>query len=245
MACRGSSISSPYSLSIDVGTVCALVGPSGAGKSTLVNLLLRFYDPQSGVISLDGRAITTLNLAWLRRQMGLVQQEPVLFQGCVADNIRYGKEGATQEEIEEAAKQANAHGFITQSLGNGYNTQVGLRGSQLSGGQKQRVAIARALVRQPSIMLLDEATSALDSESERIVQEALDEIMTRQKRTTVVIAHRLSTVRNADQIAVVSKGCIVESGTHEELRVKGGLYAELLSAQSFEAPRTLQCAEIL
>jgi len=237
--CRG------YSLSIEAGTVCALVGPSGAGKSTLVNLLLRFYDPQSGVISLDGRAITTLNLAWLRRQMGLVQQEPVLFQGCVADNIRYGKEGATQHEIEEAAKQANAHGFITQSLGNGYNTQVGLRGSQLSGGQKQRVAIARALVRQPSIMLLDEATSALDSESERIVQEALDEIMTRQKRTTVVIAHRLSTVRNADQIAVVSKGCIVESGTHEELRVKGGLYAELLSAQSFEAPRTLQCAEIL
>jgi len=122
---------------------------------------------------------------------------------------------------------------------------VGLRGSQLSGGQKQRVAIDCALVRQPSIMLLDEATSALDSESERIVQEALDEIMTRQKRTTVVIAHRLSTVRNADQIAVVSKGCIVESGTHEELRVKGGLYAELLSAQSFEAPRTLQCAEIL
>jgi len=237
--CRG------YSLSIDAGTVCALVGPSGAGKSTLISLLLRFYDPQSGVISLDGHDITSLNLAWLRRQMGLVEQEPVLFQGCVADNIRYGKPGATQEEIEEAAKQANAHWFITQSLGNGYDTQVGLSGSQLSGGQKQRVAIARALVRQPSIMLLDEATSALDSESERIVQEALDEIMMKKERTTVVIAHRLITVRNADQIAVVSKGRIVESGTHEQLRAQGGLYAELLAAQTFAGPRTLHCEEVL
>jgi ATP-binding cassette, subfamily B (MDR/TAP), member 1 len=222
-----------YSLVIPAGTTCALVGPSGAGKSTIVSLLLRFYDPQCGIITLDGHDITTLNLAWLRKQMGLVSQEPVLFQGTVADNIRYGKEGATQEEVEEAAKQANAHGFITNDLGNGYDTQVGLRGSQLSGGQKQRIAIARALVRKPTIMLLDEATSALDSESERIVQSALDEMMTKQKRTTIVIAHRLSTIRNANQIAVVSKGQIVECGMHDALLTKGGLYAELLGSQGY------------
>jgi ATP-binding cassette subfamily B (MDR/TAP) protein 1 len=227
------NICNGYSLTIPAGTTCALVGPSGAGKSTIVSLLLRFYDPQRGVITLDGHDISTLNLAWLRKQMGLVSQEPVLFQGTVADNIRYGKEGATQEEVEEAAKKANAHGFITNDLGNGYDTQVGLRGSQLSGGQKQRIAIARALVRKPTIMLLDEATSALDSESERIVQSALDEIMTKQKRTTIVIAHRLSTIRNASQIAVVSKGQIVECGTHDALLTKGGLYAELLGSQSY------------
>eukprot|EP00928_Gymnodinium_smaydae_P025596 TRINITY_DN20336_c0_g1_i1.p1 TRINITY_DN20336_c0_g1~~TRINITY_DN20336_c0_g1_i1.p1 ORF type:complete len:1405 (-),score=181.91 TRINITY_DN20336_c0_g1_i1:117-3782(-) len=230
--CRG------YNLCISAGSVCALVGPSGAGKSTLVSLLLRFYDPQGGVISLDGRDITTFNLAWLRAQLGFVGQEPVLFQGSVAENIGFGKAGASQHEVEEAAKQANAHGFITDALARGYETQVGLRGSQLSGGQKQRVAIARALVRQPTVLLLDEATSALDSESERIVQAALDEIMTKQKRTTIVIAHRLSTIRNAGQIAVVNKGRIEECGTHEELRDSGGTYAALLAAQSHDDQRT-------
>ena len=182
---------------------------------------------------LDGVELKTLNLKWLRRQMGLVGQEPVLFEGSVFENIGYGKEGATQAEIEEAAEAANAHHFITEDLGDGYKTQVGLRGGKLSGGQKQRVAIARALVRKPSIMLLDEATSALDNTSEKVVQAALDEIMKQQKRTTITIAHRLSTIRGADTIAVVSTGQVVEQGTHDELLKIGpkGVYYNLVQAQ--------------
>jgi len=180
-------------------------------------------------VMLDGIDIKTLNVQWLRSQLGLVAQEPVLFMGSIAENIGYGKEGATPEEIEEAAKMANAHTFITQTLGDGYATDVGIRGSKLSGGQKQRVAIARAIVRKPAVLLLDEATSALDNESERIVQAALDEIMAKQKRTTLVIAHRLSTIRNADQIAVVNEGHIVEKGSHEELLSNvDGLYFKLV-----------------
>ena len=187
MICNG------FSLTVPRSTSCALCGPSGSGKSTIVALLERFYDPQSGSISLDGVDIRTLNLKWLRTQIGLVGQEPVLFQGTVAENIRHGKADATQEQVEEAARLANAHTFITEALADGYATQVGLRGGHLSGGQKQRVAIARALVRKPPIMLFDEATSALDTESERVVQSALDNLMKKQKCTTLIIARKPTT----------------------------------------------------
>jgi len=170
---------------------------------------------------------------WLRSKLGLVGQEPVLFQGSVATNIAYGKTDATREEIEAAARMANAHDFIMKNLSDGYETEVGQGGGKLSGGQKQRVAIARAIVKKPAVLLLDEATSALDNESERIVQAALDEIMSKQKRTTIVIAHRLSTIRNADKIAVVSEGKVVEEGTHTELLGNvEGLYCNLVLAQS-------------
>ena len=224
VVCRG------YSLSIGAGQTVALCGQSGSGKSTVIQLIERFYDPLSGEVLFDGVDIKTLNVKWLRAQLGYVGQEPVLFNGTVRDNIGYGKPGggATQEEIEEAAKMANAHGFITDSLAEGYETPVGLKGGQLSGGQKQRVAIARAIIRRPAVLLLDEATSALDNESERIVQAALDGLMSKQKRTTVVIAHRLSTIRNADKIAVVDKGVVAEHGTHDELLAKRGLYANLV-----------------
>ena len=225
-----------YSLTISAGQTVALCGPSGSGKSTIISLLERFYDPQSGAVLLDGVDIKTLNVRWLRAQFGLVSQEPVLFQGTVAQNIAYGmpQEAGTpaQQDIEDAARMANAHDFITQSLSDGYTTQVGQGGSKLSGGQKQRVAIARALIKKPPILLLDEATSALDNKSERIVQAALDEIMTKQKRTTVVIAHRLSTIRGADKIAVVNEGRVIEEGTHDELLARpagsGGMYANLI-----------------
>jgi ATP-binding cassette subfamily B (MDR/TAP) protein 1 len=227
LVCKG------YSLRISAGQTVALCGASGSGKSTIIQLLERFYDPQSGALLLDGRDIKTLNVRWLRSKLGLVGQEPVLFQGSVATNIAYGKTDATREEIEAAARMANAHDFIMKNLNDGYDTDVGLRGGKLSGGQKQRVAIARAIVKKPAVLLLDEATSALDNESERIVQAALDEIMSKQKRTTIVIAHRLSTIRNADKIAVVSEGKVVEEGTHTELLGNvEGLYFNLVLAQS-------------
>jgi len=223
LVCKG------YSLSIPAGQTVALCGPSGSGKSTIIQLIERFYDPQSGAVLLDGVDIKELNVRWLRAQLGLVSQEPVLFQGTVAQNIAYGKAtAASQQEIEEAATMANAHTFITQNLGEGYATEVGLKGGKLSGGQKQRVAIARALIKKPSVLLLDEATSALDNESEKVVQLALDEIMKKMKRTTVVIAHRLSTIRGADKIAVVNEGSIVEEGSHDELLAAHGLYANLV-----------------
>jgi len=222
-----------YSLSIAAGQTVALSGASGSGKSTIIQLIERFYDPIDGCITIDGVDIKTLNVPWLRSQLGLVSQEPVLFQGSVAENIKYGKLDAMQAEVEDAAKMANAHEFVMGSLADGYATEVGMRGGKLSGGQKQRVAIARALVRKPSILLLDEATSALDNESERIVQAALDEIMTKQKRTTLVIAHRLSTIRNADNIAVLKEGKVAEQGTHDELLANPeGLYFNLVLAQS-------------
>ena len=224
--CRG------YSLRVAPGQACALCGPSGAGKSTIVSLLMRFYDPQSGSVMLDGLDLKELNLAWLRRQIGFVGQEPVLFEGTVAENIGHGKQGATLEEIEEAAKLANAHYFVCHDLPMGYSTLVGLKGTQISGGQKQRVAIARALVRQPAVLLLDEATSALDNESEKVVQAALDSLRAKANWTTITIAHRLSTIRDADQIAVVERGIVVESGTHDALLEAGGAFAALVRAQN-------------
>ncbi|XP_031402386.1 ABC transporter B family member 4-like isoform X2 [Punica granatum] len=222
-------------LEIQSRKTVALVGESGSGKSTIISLLQRFYDPNSGQILLDGIEIQRLQLKWLRQQMGLVSQEPVLFNCTVRENIAYGKEGdALESEIIAAAELANAHRFIS-SLQQGYDTLVGERGSQLSGGQKQRVAIARAIVKQPRILLLDEATSALDAESERVVQDALDRVMV--SRTTIVVAHRLSTIRGADLIVVVKNGVIAEKGKHESLiDIKDGVYASLVALHSRASP---------
>ncbi|XP_065863986.1 ABC transporter B family member 4-like isoform X2 [Euphorbia lathyris] len=222
------------SLAINAGKTVALVGESGCGKSTVISLLQRFYDPDSGCITIDGIEIQKLQLKWLRQQMGLVGQEPVLFNDTIRANIAYGKEGnATEAEILAAAELANAHRFIS-SLQQGYDTNVGERGIQLSGGQKQRVAIARAIMKEPKILLLDEATSALDAESERLVQDALDRAIV--NRTTVVVAHRLSTIKNADLIAVVKNGEIVEKGKHEKLiNLKDGVYASLVALHTTTA----------
>ncbi|KAE9618861.1 putative xenobiotic-transporting ATPase [Lupinus albus] len=223
-----------FNLTIHSGKTVALVGESGSGKSTVIALLQRFYDPDSGEITLDGIEIKRLQLKWLRHQMGLVSQEPVLFNETIRANIAYGKRGdATEAEIIAAAEMANAHRFIS-GLQQGYDTVVGERGLQLSGGQKQRVAIARAIIKSPKILLLDEATSALDAESERIVQDALDRVMV--DRTTVVVAHRLSTIKNADVIAVVKNGVIVEKGRHETLiNIKDGFYASLVQLHTSSA----------
>ncbi|KAE9611882.1 putative xenobiotic-transporting ATPase [Lupinus albus] len=221
-------------LTIHSGKTVALVGESGSGKSTVIALLQRFYDPNSGEITLDGIEIRRLQLKWLRQQMGLVSQEPVLFNETIHANIAYGKGGnATEAEIIAAAEMANAHRFIS-GLQQGYDTIVGERGTQLSGGQKQRVAIARAIIKSPKILLLDEATSALDAESERVVQDALDKVMV--NRTTVVVAHRLSTIKNADVIAVVKNGVIVEKGRHETLiNIHDGFYASLVQLHTSAA----------
>jgi ABC transporter fused permease/ATP-binding protein len=216
-------------LSAEPGQKVALVGPSGAGKSTLISLLLRLYEPSSGRLLIDGRDARSLPLAELRRQMAMVPQEVLLFGGSIAQNIAYGKPGAGPEEIERAARQANAHEFI-RSFPQGYDTLVGDRGIKLSGGQRQRVAIARAILRDPAILILDEATSALDSESERLIQEALEELM--HGRTSFIIAHRLATVRHADQIAVIAEGRVVESGSHEQLLlIENGVYRRLADLQ--------------
>jgi ABC-type multidrug transport system fused ATPase/permease subunit len=217
------------SFSAPAGKIVALVGPSGAGKSTISALLLRFYDPQRGRILFDGRAATDYGLHELRGQMALVPQEVLLFGGTIAENIAYGKPGATQAEIESAARRANAHDFIS-AFPEGYATLVGERGTKVSGGQRQRIAIARALLKDPSILILDEATSALDSESELLVQRALDELM--RGRTCFVIAHRLSTIRNADTIVLLRDGAVLESGSHEELvAVPDGAYARMVDLQ--------------
>jgi ATP-binding cassette subfamily B protein len=215
-------------LSIREGEVVALVGPSGAGKSTIAGLLLRLYDPTAGRVRLDGEDIRTLSPAWLRRQIGVVSQEPLLFSSSVAENIRYGRAGATDAEVEAAARAANAHEFIAR-FPEGYRTLVGERGVQLSGGQKQRVAIARAVLKDPRILVLDEATSALDAESEHLVKEALDRLM--KGRTTLVIAHRLSTVMGADRVIVLDGGRIAQSGDHASLIGEDGLYRRLVERQ--------------
>lgn len=216
------------SFTVAPGEVIAIVGPSGAGKSTIANLLPRFYDVNKGDIKIDGYSVREVTLNSLREQVGIVLQETMLFNGSVYDNILYGRLDATREEIETAAKAANAHDFIMQ-LSDGYETKLGDRGVNLSGGQRQRIAIARAILKNPRILILDEATSALDTESERIVQEALDRLMV--GRTSFVIAHRLSTIKNADKILVLEKGCLVEAGTHDELIALDGLYAHLYKIQ--------------
>ncbi|KAG2566655.1 ABC transporter B family member 19-like [Panicum virgatum] len=227
-----------FSLFFPAGKTAAVVGGSGSGKSTVVALIERFYDPNQGQVLLDNVDIKTLQLKWLRDQIGLVNQEPALFATTILENILYGKPDATMAEVEAAATSANAHSFIVL-LPNGYNTHVGERGLQLSGGQKQRIAIARAMLKNPKILLLDEATSALDAGSESIVQEALDRLMV--GRTTVVVAHRLSTIRCVDMIAVIQQGQVVETGTHDELLAKGssGAYAALIRFQ--ETSRNRAC----
>ncbi|KHN48276.1 ABC transporter B family member 1 [Glycine soja] len=219
-----------FSLNVPAGKTIALVGSSGSGKSTVVSLIERFYDPSSGQVLLDGHDVKSLKLRWLRQQIGLVSQEPALFATTIRENILLGRPDANQVEIEEAARVANAHSFIIK-LPEGYETQVGERGLQLSGGQKQRIAIARAMLKNPAILLLDEATSALDSESEKLVQDALDRFMI--GRTTLVIAHQLSTIRKADLVAVLQQGSVTEIGTHDELFAKGenGVYAKLIRMQ--------------
>ncbi|KAH1074899.1 hypothetical protein J1N35_027227 [Gossypium stocksii] len=218
-----------FDLKVRSGKSMALVGQSGSGKSSVLVLILRFYDPTAGKVMIDGRDIRKLKLKSLRKHIGLVQQEPALFATSIYENILYGKEGASESEIIEAAKLANAHGFIS-SLPEGYSTKVGERGVQLSGGQKQRIAIARAVLKNPEILLLDEATSALDVESERVVQQALDRLM--RNRTTVMVAHRLSTIKNADQISVIQGGRIIEKGSHSSLiENKEGPYFKLINLQ--------------
>ncbi len=219
-------------LEIAAGEVIALVGPSGAGKSTLFNLIPRFYDPDSGAILVDGCDIRQVTQASLREQIGIVPQETLLFGGSIRENILYGKLAASETELVAAARSANAHDFISQ-LPRGYDTVVGERGIKLSGGQRQRVAIARALLKDPAILLLDEATSSLDSESEQLVQEALGRLM--RNRTTLIIAHRLSTVRVANRIAVLDAGRIIELGTHADLLAARGLYARLYAMQFRES----------
>ncbi len=213
---------SHVSFEIPAGKSIALVGPSGSGKTTICSLLPRFYDVTGGRITIDGKDVRTLSLKSLRSQIGMVQQDVYLFSGTIRDNIAYGKPGAPMEEIIEAAKRANIHDFIRE-LPDGYDTFVGERGARLSGGQKQRISIARVFLKNPPILILDEATSALDNESERWIQQSLEELS--KNRTTITIAHRLSTIRNADEIIVITEDGIAERGTHEVLLAKGGIYA--------------------
>ncbi len=217
-----------FSLELSPGEVVALVGPSGAGKSTVSSLLYRLYDPDAGDVTLEGHSLRDLDPEWLRTQIGVVAQEPLLFSTSIGDNIRYGNPAATDEAVERAARLANAHHFIS-AFPEGYATMVGERGVQLSGGQKQRVAIARAVLKDPKVLVLDEATSALDAESEHQVREALERLM--KGRTTLVIAHRLSSVKNADRVVVLEHGKIVQSGTHDALVSEEGLYRRLVERQ--------------
>jgi ATP-binding cassette subfamily B protein len=215
-------------LGLEAGSIVALVGPSGSGKTTIAALVGRLYDPDEGRVTLDGRDVRELDPEWLRRQIGVVSQEPILFSASVLDNIRYARPDATRDEVIAAARTANAHDFIA-AFPDGYDTEVGERGVKLSGGQKQRVAIARAVLKDPRILVLDEATSALDAESEHLVKDALDRLM--RGRTTLIIAHRLSTVRDADRVVVLEDGRIVQVGDHRSLMEEDGLYRRLLARQ--------------
>jgi len=213
------------------GQTVALVGPSGAGKSTIIKLLFRFFDPSSGAIRLDGHDIRTLDRKSFLSQIALVPQETLLFGGTIRENILYGKLDATESELEEAAQNANAHEFIT-NMEKGYDTIVGEKGTKLSGGERQRIAIARAILKDPKILVLDEATSSLDNRSESLIQEALETLMA--YRTTFIVAHRLSTIHKADQIIVLDKGCIVETGQHEDLMNHKGLYHSLYTMKMLD-----------
>lgn len=213
---------SHVSFEIPAGKSIALVGPSGSGKTTICSLLPRFYDVTGGRITIDGKDVRTLSLKSLRNRIGMVQQDVYLFSGTIRDNIAYGKPGASMDEIIEAARRANIHDFISE-LPDGYDTFVGERGARLSGGQKQRISIARVFLKNPPILILDEATSALDNESERWIQQSLEELS--RNRTTITIAHRLSTIKNADEIIVITEDGIAERGTHDSLLAKGGIYA--------------------
>ena len=221
-----------FSISIPKGKTVALVGQSGSGKSTIANLLTRFYDVNQGQITIDGHDIKDITMKSLRDQMGLVTQDSIMFNGSIADNVKIGKQDATEQEVIEALKIANAYEFV-KDLPDGLNTNIGDAGNKLSGGQKQRISIARAVLKNPPIMILDEATSALDTESERLVQDALEHMM--KNRTSIVIAHRLSTIQKADTIIVMQKGKIIEQGNHEELLAKNGTYTKLVSLQSLES----------
>jgi subfamily B ATP-binding cassette protein MsbA len=215
------------------GECVAIVGPTGAGKTTLMNLIHRFYDPTEGRMTIDGRSLRDVTLESWYRQIALVPQETILFGGTILDNIRYGNGDADEEAVKETSRAANAHEFI-MGFPDGYHTVVGEKGINISGGQRQRIAIARALLKNPRILLLDEATSALDSESERLIQEALERLM--RGRTTFVIAHRLTTIHSADRILVLDKGRLVETGTHDELMARQGLYYYLYTVRVVEAP---------
>jgi ABC-type multidrug transport system fused ATPase/permease subunit len=226
-----------FNLDIYPGQTVALVGPSGSGKSTIIQLLERYYDPLEGSLLVDDVPLREINLPYYRKNVGLVSQEPTLFSGTIKENILFGNPEATMEQVEEAAKQANAYEFIMNQP-DGFDTKVGEKGTQLSGGQKQRLAIARAILKNPRILLLDEATSALDTESESLVQDALDKLM--KGRTTIIVAHRLSTIRNADVIVVMKKGKVVEIGNHYELFELNGLYTSLVNKQMISAEKKLR-----
>ena len=218
------------SVKIDKGQTIAIVGPSGSGKSTFADLLPRFYDPTAGEIIIDGTNTKSLNLIDLRQLMGIVTQEPILFNDTVFNNIAFGMTNATKEDVIAAAKVANAHDYIVK-MEQGYDSIIGDRGTKLSGGERQRLTIARAVLKNPPILILDEATSSLDTESEKLVQDALFNLM--KNRTSIVIAHRLSTIQNADLILVLQSGKIVEQGNHHQLLAKNGLYKRLVELQQF------------
>ncbi|MFN8888317.1 MAG: ABC transporter ATP-binding protein, partial [Cyclobacteriaceae bacterium] len=215
-------------LTLEKGNALALGGPSGGGKSTLADLVPRFYDPVQGEVLLDGTSLVDYDLESLRKQMGVVTQESILFNDTIYNNIAFGMPHVSEEDVIRAAKIANAHDFISQT-DDGYQTYIGERGSKLSGGQRQRLSIARAVLKNPPILILDEATSALDSESEKLVQEALFNLM--KNRTSIVIAHRLSTIQHADEIVVIQEGRIAERGSHEQLSAQNGIYRKLIDIQ--------------